>query len=96
MRDVRKIRSLVRAILLEDTKARNSDKELYIQVINVLNPEYARQPLTDALRNKELPSYDTVTRARRWVQSKLPETQAKESVQVRRELEEENYKEAFK
>jgi len=96
MKDARKIRSLVKAILLEDEKARNSDKELYIQVVNVFNPEYAYQPLTEALRNKELPNFDTVTRARRWAQAKFPDLRAKKSVQERRELEEEEYKEAFR
>ncbi len=95
MRDVRKIRSLVKAILIRSRKARNSDKELYIQVVQTLTPEFLEQPLIEALRNKELPNYDTVTRTRRWAQEHIEGTQADEVVEEAREVEEENYREEF-
>lgn len=95
MRDVRKIRSLVKAILLSSRKARNPDKELYIQVVQTLTPEFLEQPLIEALRNKELPSYDTVTRTRRWAQEHIDGTQADRTVKEARDIEEENYREEF-
>jgi hypothetical protein len=84
---------LVKDILVKNKKARDSDIVLYLKVMERLNPPTLTMPFGMVLRNlKELglPCYDTVSRARRKIQSDNPDLQGSERVQDRRaELEEE-------
>lgn len=91
-----KIKKLVTDILLNNREARNSDKELYIRVLVHTGHSaslYGR--FVDVLRDKSLPSYDSVSRARRWVQAHIDGTQADDKVEAMREIEEEAYREEY-
>lgn len=91
-----KIKKLVTEILLESRDARNSDKELYIRVLIQTGHSaslYGR--FIDTIRDKSLPSYDSVSRARRWVQANIEGTQADSKVEAMREIEEEAYREEY-
>ena len=58
-------KSRVHRILVEDRDARNSDKVLFIKVIKETFPELAKMPLEVAMMHEDLPSWDSITRARR-------------------------------
>ena len=88
-------RAMVKRILLEDRASRNSDKELYIKVLKEKAPEILNQPLIKALRNEDLPSYESITRTRRWVQEHFEGTQADDKIEAFRMLKEEAYREEY-
>lgn len=91
-----KIKKLVTDILLDSRAARNSDKELYIRVlIHTGNEASLYDRFVNVLRDKSLPSYDSVSRARRWVQAHIEGTQADYEVEIMREVEEEAYREEY-
>ena len=89
------IRDLVLGILLENEKARNSDRWLYYEVVKVTNPEVLGRAFVSVILNPEIPKLETVSRARRWCQSKFETTRPTETVEALRELEEEEYKDLF-
>ena len=89
------IRDLVLGILLENEKARNSDRWLYYEVLKVTNPEALGKTFVSVILNPEIPKLETVSRARRWCQSKFEATRPTETVEALRELEEEEYKDLF-
>lgn len=95
IREKRNIRNLVHTILIDDVKARNSDKYLYVQVIRRLHPEILKGEFEKALFDDATPSYETVSRARRWVQEHFSATTASDRVQAGRMMQEEEYKEVF-
>lgn len=91
-----KIKKLVTNILLKYKETRNSDKELYIKVLlHTGHKASLYDKFVDVLRDKSLPSYDSVTRARRWVQAHIEGTQADDKVEAMREVEEEAYREEY-
>lgn len=93
---MKQIKKLVTEILLESREARNSDKELYIRVlIHTGNEASLYDRFVNVLRDKSLPSYDSVSRARRWVQAHIEGTQADSKVEAMREIEEESYREEY-
>ena len=91
----RGVKNLVKTILEEDKKARNSDRYLYVEVVKRLNPELAVKPLKEALMIDYIPSYETVSRSRRWCQEKFKWLRASSEVEAMRELEEEDYRREF-
>ena len=93
---MKQIKKLVKEILLNNRDARNSDKELYIRVLVHTGHSMALQgKFIDVLRDKNLPSYDSISRARRWVQAHIDGTQADDKVGAMREVEEETYREEY-
>lgn len=70
MRTHHSYRWLVHRILLEHRDARNSDKVLWHRVIKELTPEISKMPFEKALMVSNLPSYDSITRVRRWWQAR--------------------------
>lgn len=65
-----KLRWLVHRILLEDHDSRNSDKVLWHRVIKELTPEISKMPFEKAIMVEYIPSYDSITRIRRWWQER--------------------------
>lgn len=90
---------IVKAILREDTRARNSDSFLYLQVLKYhalqLGWPVHELPVKDFLLNMgnlNIPPFETVRRARQHAQAKNPELAANDTVQqYRRENEAEYY-----
>lgn len=95
MADKKKVKKTVKEIMARDKKARNDDMYLFYQVAKTLVPSVAGASFEEAFKNHDIPKMETVTRARRWVQEYYPELAADVNVEAARELEEENYKEAF-
>lgn len=91
-KDKRQIRKEVLWILEDDTKARSSDRYLYVAVVKKLNPQLAYAPLSIAMLDPNIPCMESVRRARQWCQAKYPDLKADENVQAARELEEEDFR----
>lgn len=89
------IRDLVLGILLENEKARNSDRWLYYEVVKVTNPDTIGQPFGSVILNPEIPNMKSVERARRWCQQHYEKARPCATVEALRELEEEEYKDLF-
>ena len=78
-------RWLVHQILINNHDARNSDIELYIKYVEATNPDLINMPLAKALRQKDCPNIQTISRERRYWQSKDPDTWSDAQVQAMRE-----------
>ena len=81
-------RAIVKSILEQDKRARNSDSYLYLKVLDAIDAEKKigihSIPLGQfLLRMSELgfPPFETVRRARQLIQRKYPELEACEEVQ---------------
>ena len=93
-KDLETLQTIVKAILENDNKARNSDDYLYSVVCKKLVPECANAPFCHVISNRmkwNLPSYDSVGRTRRKLQEKHPELSAFESTKRNRTILEEEY-----
>lgn len=89
-------KTLVKRILEEDERARNSDNELYLQVCLVLNPLAFSVPFAEVISNLEgygLPPFETVRRTRQKIQQEHPELRPCDEVALFRAENEEIYKE---
>ncbi len=92
MADKRHIRDLVHLILIQNTKARNSDRFLYCEVVKRLNPELAHKPFTEAMMNANIPNMETVRRSRALLQAKFEHLRPSSDVEAMRSLQEEEYR----
>ena len=84
MTDMNTMYALVKNILEDDSKARENDMLLYLQVCKIKNLDAVAQPFYVVMqRSKELglPSYETVSRARRKVQEDHEELKPSKAVQ---------------
>jgi hypothetical protein len=82
--------AMVLEILREVEKARSDDYVLFAEVINRFYPDVADIPLRKALiehREINLPSYETITRARRKLQNKYPEYASERTKKLREKME---------
>lgn len=86
---------LVKAILEEDEKARNSDDYLYLQVCKQVNPRCSMFFDYVMLHRKELgiPGYETVRRTRQKIQQEFPELCGSDRVNAMRAVREEEFRE---
>lgn len=82
-------RSLVKAILEDNIKARNSDRHLYLTVLNIIaankKMDITSVSITEFLLQMSFwgfPPFETVRRARQQLQHDFPELAASEDVQV--------------
>jgi hypothetical protein len=95
MEELKKISKIVLKILQEDELARKDDMHLFLRVHETLIPNvcnYNTKVVLDLIRKKKLPSWESMSRARRKVQEKHPELRD-EIVSNFRYAEEEKYKE---
>lgn len=87
---------LVKKILLDDPKARDSDNHLYCAVVISVNPDALTKPFWEVLEHMNdfgLPCFETVRRARQKIQAEHPDLKACEVVESLRSINEEIYKE---
>lgn len=94
---------LVKAILEQDERARNSDSFLYFRVLGVLGLDKGidvnRVPIALFLLNMKewgFPNFETVRRTRQKIQADYPELAGKEKVQAFRSDNEEIFREYAK
>ena len=95
-RDKRRIRDVVHRILIDDVKARNDDRYLYVRVIEEFTPEMINRPFQYVYMHPSTPSTETVRRSRQWVQAHFKDVRPNATTSAWRHIEEEDYKEVFK
>ena len=94
MAKIKTIEAMVRDALVHDAKARDDDRILTLDVwVNCykVNP---CEPIKEVMRDKHLPSQETIGRARRKIQEKeekLRGTKQKEKIRLERQEEFINY-----
>ena len=85
---IKSVESLVKVILMQSKKARNSDDALYICVVRKVNPNLLKMPFINVMENTRslgLPSYETVSRTRRKIQAEHPELWSDKTMKAYRE-----------
>lgn len=95
MNDLKQTSQLVKAILEEDKRTRNSDSFLYLEVIKhiarqtgILVPAMSVEYFLLNMSDLGVPGFETVRRTRQKIQAKHPELSANANVtQMRREQE---------
>jgi hypothetical protein len=83
-RELNTIADMVKDILINDEKARNSDDYLYHQVCASINSDVLALPFGHVLTNLNtynVPCFESVNRARRKVQAQFPDLKAVKEVQ---------------
>ena len=99
MSRVRFIEPLVKRILEENIEARNDDFILIAEVYSLLNDRVKYYSFNDIMihhRNFDLPSIESITRARRKIQNLYEDLRATEGTRRLRANEELDYKEYAK
>lgn len=88
-------KELVKKILEENPKARDSDMLLYCEVCKALNDDALGKPFYQVILDLEklgLPPFESVRRSRQKVQAEFPELAASPEIQVFRSENEEKYR----
>jgi hypothetical protein len=90
------IKSLVKEILEDNEKARDSDSILYLQICYMLNPSVTMLPFGEVIARLDaygLPPFESVRRARQKIQAERPDLRACDEVELFRAENETAYKE---
>ena len=88
--DLKTVEARVYNLLFENSKLRGDDYLLYAEYINRYFPRLLDQPLHEALTKhfeRGLPSFESVTRARRKIQRRCPELSSVRASAGRKEQE---------
>ena len=92
MKNIRRTSDLVKKILEEEPKARNSFSHLYYMICLKKNPKVLGMPFAQVIMNLKdlnLPPFESVRRSRQRLQAVYPELAASDEVECcRTELEE--------
>lgn len=94
-----KISTLVKAILIECPETRNSDDLLYLKVCQYFNPSIGMFPFGTVIANLkvyDLPNIKSVERARRKIQAENPELAPRQKVKAKRIKAEKDFREFAK
>lgn len=87
---------LVKEILMEDERARNSDLYLYIKICEKINPTVLKKPFSTVMMNLKaynLPHTESVRRTRQKIQEKHPELAGNRKITQAREENEKAFRE---
>lgn len=98
-KDLKNVSNIVKAILQEDERARNSDSRLYRQVIAYIGMnkgiDVGAMSVTYYLDHRKemgFPAFETISRARRKVQAEHPELAGNDEVEAQRIINERVFK----
>ena len=89
-------KALVKQVLEENEKARNSDNELYVEVCYRVNPYALTVPFAEVISNLDeygLPPFESVRRTRQKLQAERPDLRPNDEVALFRAENETAYKE---
>lgn len=89
-------KALVKQVLEENEKARNSDNELYVEVCYRVNPYALTVPFAEVIGNLDkygLPPFESVRRSRQKLQEQCPDLRPCDDVALFRAENEMAYKE---
>lgn len=93
---MQKLEPIVKQVLEESQLARDDDFVLIRDVYRELNPHLVEEPFSKVLdlhKGYHLPSFESVTRARRKLQSEYKNLASSKQVEAMRAEEEENFRE---
>lgn len=85
------IQKKVEGILLDVPKTRDSDDELYFQIIANINPNLSAREVFLNREKHGLPPYETVRRTRQKIQAERPELRGSLRTQIHRKEKEEKF-----
>ena len=91
-----KTKKLVKQVLEENERTRNSDNELYVEICNRINPYVLAVPFAEVVGNLEdygLPPFESVRRTRQKLQAERPDLRPCDEVALFRAENETAYKE---
>ena len=89
-------KELVKQVLEENERARNSDNELYVEICYRVNPSIMRSSFEEVISNLDLyglPTFETVRRTRQKVQAECPHLRPCAEVEIFRAENEMAYRE---
>ena len=94
MSNIRKLETVVKAVLEQKKETRDDDFLLVAYVCRIINPNIAGETFTMVLTNHKeyhLPSFESITRARRKLQAEHEHLKSSARMQAIRANEEEDY-----
>lgn len=91
---MKKMETIVKALLEEYPQTRGNDNALIAGVFWLIDPELMNRPFKEVLKIKGLPSFESITRARRKVQEKNPILNDEKARKIRQK-EEKEYREYY-
>lgn len=91
---MKKMETIVKAILEEYPQARGNDNALIAGVFWLIDANLMNMPFKEVLKTKGLPSFESITRARRKVQEKNPILNDEKARKTRKK-EENKYREYY-
>ena len=95
-KELNRTNDIVKQLLINDPKTRNSDNHLYCCVVKCLNADALTHPFWEVMEHMDsfdLPCFETVRRTRQKIQAEHPELKASEVVKSLRSINEEIFKE---
>ena len=81
----------VEYLLKTDKKTKDSDKLLYVKIVDIMCPGIVDKPFREVMLS-DIPSYETVRRCRQKLQEKQPWLKGSERVHDYRAANEEDYR----
>ena len=90
------VKALVKEVLEENVKARNSDNILYAHICYMLNPSVTKKPFGEVVVSLDaygLPPFESVRRTRQKLQAERPDLRPCDEVELFRAENETAYKE---
>lgn len=91
---MKKLEKIVKAILEDYPNTRGNDNALITGVFWLIDPELMKMPFKEVMLMKGLPSFESITRARRKVQEKNPILTDEKARKIRQK-EEKEYREYY-
>ena len=94
MKNMRKLENIVKYVLEESSEARDDDFLLIFKVYKAINESVIYKDFRQVMRDHvelKLPSFESITRARRKVQKEYPELQSSRKTKEVRSAEEKAY-----
>jgi hypothetical protein len=92
MKDLQTIKQTVKNVMKNDTRCRNSDKWLIIESLRSMGFNI----YVNYKQLKDMPSFESITRSRRYIQNKEKEYLPTRETDDRRTAMTNNFKEAFR
>lgn len=86
--------SIVKALMEDYPSTRGNDNALIAGVFWLIDPELMNMPFKEVLKTKGLPSFESITRARRKIQEKNPILNDERARKIRQK-EEKEYREYY-
>lgn len=98
-KELKQTTKIVREIMENDERARNSDDYLILAVCTSINPECADLPFSEVMKHRKelgLPVFETIRRTGQRIREKHPELCGNEVVEAVRQLNQEVFRDYAK